>query len=172
MNYPMPDNMGYPIRETVMDMLPDAPLVKPYTRSGHPVAIGLFPHTCHACGTQFEAGTQHRYRLYIDGKDCWFCRYNCFSPFEKEARERHKRMALGFKKEHSRDKPLAERARDHIAKCQMKVAYWQGIRDDEKQWKSLPNKKKKNVLTSLRHWKGRLEDALEELEVLKDNENI
>lgn len=171
MNYPMPDNMGFPIRETVMDMLPDAPLVKPYTRSGNPVAIGLYPHTCHACGTQFEATSQYKYRLSIEGKDCWFCRYNCFSPFEKEARERHKSTALGFKKEHGKDKPLLERAMDHVAKCEKKVAYWQGIRNDERHWKTLPEKKKKNVLNAIRHWKRKLEDAHEELEVLKGNEN-
>lgn len=164
-NY-MPDNMGFPT-------LPEKMLVAPYTRCGAKELMGYYEHTCHHCGKVFEATHQHRYRLTIADKDCWFCRYNCFAPYEKKAAEQYRNIRLGFTKKMSTDgeKSVQQRAREHLAYCKRKLAKYQAKRDNPEIWKTLTENQKKSNNNQVRVWKEKLMCAEVTLKVVTDNEN-
>jgi len=177
MTYPMPENMGFPIR-SISEMLPDdvmiAP-VKPYTRSGKPECLGLFGYECATCGKHFEATTQHRYKIVQEKNHKritqMFCSYSCFRPVERDIAEKYKNQTIGaYVRGWSRDKTPLERARERVETCKAKLAKFRGMKDDQQAWKSLPQRRRDSIASSIGCWNRKLEEAIRNLKEVEADE--
>lgn len=164
--YPLPENMGFPIRQTISEMLPDEPLVEPESqrgRYGKNIHVSLNEYTCAECGKRFTATKDHKYKVTSQAKGhdrmAVFCSYNCFRPTEKAMQEKFKAEALGFVNGYGRDKSPVERARARVEKCKKKLAELQAIRNDANAWAALSRKQKNNLSTTIPRWKTKLDEA-------------
>lgn len=171
MEYPMPENMGFPVRQTISEMLPDQLLVSPESkvgRYGKNIHVGLQEFICPKCGTRFYATSQHRYKVRIAGKEHMCCSHHCFRPYEKEMEEKFKCEALGFKKTFGDEKTPLERARDRVAACKKRLRKYQAIKDDSTAWAALSKTKQESYRKLIRVWTEKLEHAQRMLEGLQN----
>lgn len=164
---PYPDNMGFPIRRSVSDMLPDQLLVEPACmpgRYGKEIHVGYQEYTCAACGKVFSATKQHRYRQQIqkhgeNKKVLFYCCYDCYRPIERAAQEKFKKDTMGFVPECGGQKSPLEHARARVIKCQKKLAEYQAIRNDPQAWEAMPMTKRRSLTKMISRWKQQLDDA-------------
>ena len=153
--------------------LPERTLPAPYTRCGAKELLGYYDKTCHHCGKAFEATQQHKYRMTIDDKDCWFCRYNCFRPYEEAEAEKYRAIRLGFTKKNraSKGKSLEQCTREHLEKCRKKLAEWQAKHDNPEYWNKLTKGQKSSVYSNIALWKENVQCAELMLKEVMGNEN-
>lgn len=173
MEFPMPENMGFPIRQTIGEMLPDELLVAPEGQTGRygkSIHVGLHEHVCPRCRTSFYATNQHKYKVRIDGKERLCCSHACFRPYEREEEEKFKCSTLGFKKTFGDEKTQLERAQDRVAACKKKLRKYKARREDPETWNALTKTQKVRVGHQIKEWTDKLEHAERMLEVLQNEE--
>jgi len=64
---------------------------------------------CAECGKEFAINSQWIYRLIINGRTLWYCRYNCM-----RAAERKHKKSKGRKERMQSKKPPKERLEEHL----------------------------------------------------------
>lgn len=172
------DYMGSLGGSSITDMLPDRPLIQPsgdtYTRSGKHVRVGLTVYKCPACGKQFEATTQHAYRIErkVGGlqRVQVYCSYKCFRPAEKAMEEKYKADCFGFVQCNGNDRPPLERARNRVEKCQKKINDLAAIINDKAKFYALTDQQRHSKRVNLQEWKRKLAEAKDNLEAMEEME--
>lgn len=175
--YQMPENMGFPIRQTVSEMLPDELLVSPESqvgRYGKTIHASMHEYVCAACGKRFEAYSEHRYKIRSQAKGRerleMYCSYTCFRPAERAAQEKFKSDTLCFTPGYGREKSPLLRAQDRVSHCEKRLAEYQAIRSDAKAWSALSKTRKNTITKLIAAWTEKLEYARKMLEEVKNEE--
>lgn len=175
--YQMPENMGFPIRQTVSEMLPDELLVSPESqvgRYGKTIHTSMHEYVCAACGKRFEAYSEHRYKIRSQAKGRerleMYCSYTCFRPAERAAQKKFKSDTLCFTPGYGREKSPVQRVQDRVNACEKSLAKYQSIRSDEKAWSALSKTKQESTMKLIRVWREKLEHAEQMLEEVKHEE--
>lgn len=172
------DYMGSLGVSSITDMLPDKLLIQPsgdtYTRSGKHVRVGLHVYTCPACGKQFEATTEHRYRterrMEGDQRVRVYCSYKCFRPVEKAMEDKFKADCFGFVQCNGGEKTPLERAKHRVKKCQKKIDDLVALINNKAKFYALTDRQRHAKRVNLQEWKRKLAEAKDNLEVMEEME--
>ena len=171
MNYPLPENMGFPLPRTIGEMLPDEPLVEPESqrgRYGKRIHVVLNEYTCAGCGKPFTAAPEHRYKMQSQAKGAakrlqMYCSYSCFRPAEREAQEKFRKDTMGYVPECGGRKSPVEHARARVERFEKKLNELQAIRNDPIAWKALPATRRRSITSLISRHKNNLDEAKEML---------
>lgn len=171
MQYPMPDNMGFPAPRSLMDMLPDEIPVEQMEAIRRHVGrekCGLHEYKCPICGAKFEAAKEYRYRIQQRGKEKVYCSHRCFRKDEEKEAERFRAAMLGraTKTQLQLEVIKAQRRLRHVKE---RLAAWQA-KKDAPDFDQLTATQKAEIRRKLVKWQAEEVLAMEELEAVKRGE--